>query len=93
MTNRRVNSLVLLNIHEDLRDKFDLAVFENELTSLSKDNLSILLNLLNLILHIVYALNVLATLRTVTIIFLNCRCLVNLSSFISGSKEVLYKKD
>ena len=56
MTKRRVNLLGLLNIPEDLRDKFDLAVFENELTSLTKDNLRTLLNLLNLILHIVHAL-------------------------------------
>ena len=40
MTNRRFNSLGLLNVHKELTDKLDLAEVGNEFISLNEEQIS-----------------------------------------------------
>lgn len=65
MNNRRFNLLGLLNAHKELIEKLDLAEVGNEFIYLNKERFSILVRLLNLILHKVHDLCVLSTLNTV----------------------------
>ena len=63
MTNRRFNSLGLLNIQKELTDKLHLDDVSNKFISLYEERFSILVHLLNLVLHKVHGLCVLSTLN------------------------------